>query len=390
MTTQIQDNPNTSPIPNSAAVEQPVLIRPHISTLRPYVPGKPIEEVRRELGLPEELEIFKLASNENVLGPSPLALEAMQKTASGIWLYPDDTCFSLKNALAEFWSLSSEYFILGNGSDEIIHFLGLAFLDAAIGDEVIMGDPSFVQYKSCAMHADCAFHLVPLTSDLRHDLRAMKGCVNERTKIIFIANPNNPTGTVISKTELEELLEDLPPRVLVVLDQAYYEYVEDADSPHGLDYIQNHNVILLHTFSKAYALAGLRVGYGIARPELIAHLQQVRGPFNVNSLAQVAALASLKDEHQVLRAREVNAQGKQQMYAAFDEMGLEYSQSEANFVLVNCERDSKELFGELIKRGVIVRTGDPFGMPTWLRVTIGTSEMNERFISALREILVTA
>ena len=390
MTTQIQDNPNTSPILDSAAVEQPVLIRPHISKLRPYVPGKPIEEVQRELGLPADFEIFKLASNENVLGPSPLALEAMQKIASGIWLYPDDTCFSLKNALAEFWSLSSEYFILGNGSDEIIHFLGLAFLDAAIGDEVIMGDPSFVQYKSCAMHADCAFHLVPLTSDLRHDLRAMKAQVNERTKIIFIANPNNPTGTTVSKTELEELLEDLPPRVLVVLDQAYYEYVEDADSPNGLDYIQNHNVILLHTFSKAYALAGLRVGYGIARPELITHLQQVRGPFNVNSLAQAAALASLKDEHQVLRAREVNAQGKQQMYSAFDEMGLEYSQSEANFVLVNCERDSKTLFGELIKRGVIVRTGDPFGMPTWLRVTVGTREMNERFISALREILVSA
>lgn len=387
MTTQPEDCKNINPATNTATVEQPVWIRPHISKLRPYVPGKPIEEVQRELGLPGELEIFKLASNENVLGPSPLAIEAMQKAAGGVWLYPDDTCFSLKNALAEFWNLSPEHFILGNGSDEIIHFLGLAFLDAQIGDEAIIADPSFVQYKAAAMHADCAFHLVPLTSDLRHDLRAMKAQVNERTKIIFIANPNNPTGTVVTKSELDELLADLPPRVLVVLDQAYHEYVESDDSPNGLDYIQNHNVILLHTFSKAYALAGLRVGYGIARPELIAHLQQVRGPFNVNSLAQVAALASLKDESQVLRARAVNAAGKQQMYAAFDEMGLEYSQSEANFLLVNCERDSKTLFQELIKRGVIVRTGDPFGMPTWLRVTIGTREMNERFISALRGVL---
>jgi len=383
MTTPIEANQNT----NTATIEQPVWIRPHISKLRPYVPGKPIEEVQRELGLAEDFEIFKLASNENVLGPSPLALEAMQKAASGIWLYPDDTCFSLKNALAEFWDLTPQHLILGNGSDEIIHFLGLAFLDAHIGDEAIIADPSFVQYKAAAMHADCAFHMVPLTPDYRHDLAAMKAQVNERTKIIFIANPNNPTGTIVSRAEFEKLLVELPSRVLVVLDQAYYEYVESDDSPHGLDYINDYNVIVLHTFSKAYALAGLRVGYGIARPELISYLQQVRGPFNVNSLAQVAALASLKDGEQVRRAREANGKGKQQMCAAFDEMGLKYSLTEANFVLVNCERDSKQLFGELIKRGVIVRTGDPFGMPTWLRVTVGTAEMNERFISALREIL---
>lgn len=373
--------------PISAQIEQPVFIRPHISKLQPYVPGKPIEEVQRELGLPAELEIFKLASNENVLGPSPLALEAMQKAAAGIWLYPDDTCFSLKNALSEFWNLQPENIILGNGSDEIIHFLGLAFLDSQIGDEVVIADPSFVQYKACAMLADCAYHLVPLTQDFRHDLAAMKAQVSERTKIIFIANPNNPTGTVVSRADFEELLQDLPERVLVVLDQAYYEYVEDADSPQGLDYINDHNVIVLHTFSKAYALAGLRCGYGLARPELIAHLQQVRGPFNVNSLAQAAALASLNDDGQLQRARDVNGQGKAQLAAAFDALGLEYSDTQANFVLVNCRREAKELFGELLKRGVIVRTGDPFGMPHWLRVTVGTREMNERFISALREIL---
>jgi histidinol-phosphate aminotransferase len=374
--------PQTSP-----NLEQPVLIRPHISKLRPYVPGKPIEEVQRELGLPADFEIFKLASNENVLGPSPRAIEAIKAAAPHIWLYPDDTCFTLKNALAEFWNITPQHLILGNGSDEIIHFLGQAFLDSAIGDEVILADPSFVQYKSCAMMADCDYKLVPLTDDLRHDLPAMKAAISERTKIVFIANPNNPTGTVVSRAELEEFLKDLPPRVLTVLDQAYYEYVEDEDSPNGLDFIENHNVIVLHTFSKAYALAGLRVGYGIARPELMAHLQQVRGPFNVNSLAQAAALASLGDDEQVKKAREVNASGKAQLEAAFDELGLEYSQTEANFVFVDCRQPSKELFSELLKRGVIVRTGDPFGMPTWLRVTIGTPEMNARFISALREVL---
>jgi len=360
----------------------PRLVREHVLRLQPYVPGKPIEEVKRELGLPDDFELIKLASNENVLGPSPAAIEAMQQAAAGIWLYPDDTCYTLKNRLAEFWKLTPEHFILGNGSDEIIHFLALALLEKE--DEVVIADPAFVQYKAAAMMADCAYHMVPLTHDMRHDLPAMKAKVNDRTKIIFIANPNNPTGTTVSRAELEELLDGLPPRVVVVMDQAYYEYVEDGDSPEGIEYITSHNVVVLQTFSKAYALAGLRVGYGIARPELIGYLQQVRGPFNVNSLAQAAAIASLDDAHQVARAQEVNGVGKKQLYAAFDAMGLEYAPTEANFILVNTGQPSKLVFQELLKGGVIVRTGDPFGMPTWVRVTIGTWEMNERFISALR------
>jgi histidinol-phosphate aminotransferase len=384
MTTAIDDNLA------STQTTKPSLVRPHVTKLQPYVPGKPIEEVQRELGLPADFEIFKLASNENVLGPSPRAVEAMQAAATGVWLYPDDTCFALKNALAKHWNLTPEYFVLGNGSDEIIHFLGLAFLDSSAGDEVIFAHPSFVQYKACALLADCAFHAIPLTRDWRHDLGAMKAAVNERTKLIFIANPNNPTGTAVTREEFEDLLDGLPERVLVVLDQAYYEYVEDGDSPRGIEYIENHNVVVLHTFSKAYALAGLRCGYGIARPELTAYLQQVRGPFNVNALAQAAALASLADEGQVQRARECNAAGKAQLYAAVKDLGLICAPTEANFLLINVERDSKTVFGELLKRGVIVRTGDPFGMPQWLRVTIGTREMNERFISALREVLAAA
>ena len=388
MTTAAIEQPikqSTAPCGSTPATLAPDTVRAHVHQLKPYVPGKPIAEVKRELGLPDDLEIFKLASNENLLGPSPAAVEAMKNAASGVWLYPDDTCYDLKNELANFWNLTPEHFVVGNGSDEIIHFLMLAFLEK--NDEVLFAEPSFVQYKAAAMMAGCAYQAVPLTDDYRHDLAAMKAQINENTKLIFIANPNNPTGTVVSRDEFESFLEGLPPRVVVVLDQAYYEYVEDDDSPEGLDYIQEHNVVLLHTFSKAYALAGLRCGYGLARPEIVAILQQVRGPFNVNALAQAAAIASLGDETQVEKARANNKEGRDYFYRALDEMKLEYAPTQANFVFLDSGRPAKEMFDALLRRGIIVRTGDPFGMPSWLRVTIGAPAMNERFISALREIL---
>ncbi|HEX8833719.1 MAG TPA: histidinol-phosphate transaminase [Abditibacteriaceae bacterium] len=367
---------------NGAARTQ--IVRESVTKLRPYIPGKPIEEVKRDLGLAPDFPIIKLASNENVLGPSPLAIEAMQRAASEVWLYPDDLCFELKKSLAAFWNVPEEQFIIGNGSDEIIHFLALALLDN--GDEVIFGEPSFVQYKAAAMLADCAYHAVPLTPDMRHDLPAMKAKINDNTKLIFIANPNNPTGTVIHHAEWEEFLQGLPPRVVVVLDQAYYEYVNSPDSPEGLDAVRaGHNVVLLHTFSKAYALAGLRVGYGISTPELTGYLQQVRGPFNVNLPAQAAAIASLADEDQVASALANNNAGIEQLETAFRELGLTWIPTEANFILFDCGRDAKTVELELMKRGVIVRQG--FGLPTHIRVTIGTPEMNERFITSLREVL---
>ena len=375
----------------SAEVEQPRLARPGIARLKPYIPGKPISEVRRELGLADDLTIHKLASNENVLGPSPRAVEAMQKAAAEVWLYPDDTCFDLKNALAQFHGVTPEHLIIGNGSDEVIHFLALALLDRESGDEVIFGSPSFVQYKAAADIADVDFVAVPLTPDMRHDLPAIKAQVNERTKLIFIAQPNNPTGTALTHEEVTAFLDGLPPRVVVVLDEAYQEFVDDPNAARGLDFVkQGRNVLVMQTFSKAYALAGLRVGYGIAPPALTALLSQVRGPFNVNSLAQVAAIAALGDQEHVQRSIAVNAQGREEFYAAFEEMGLTYIPSQANFVLVDTKLPAKDVFSELLKRGVIVRTGDPFGLPTWLRVTVGTPEMNARFISSLREILAAA
>ncbi len=362
------------------------LVRQSVLKLKPYVPGKPIEEVKRELGLPADFSIIKLASNENVLGPSPRAVEAMQNAAPDVWLYPDDTCFELKNALAAHWDLTPQHFIVGNGSDEVIHFLALAFLDSARGDEVIFAAPSFVQYKAAAMIADCAFHAVPLDAQMKHDLPAMKAKITGKTRLIFVCNPNNPTGTAINRADFEAFLDGLPPHIVVVLDEAYAEYVEE-DAPRALDYLENHNVLALRTFSKAYAIAGTRVGYGLARPEIIAMLQQVRGPFNVNTLAQVAAIAALGDQNHIEHSVAVNAAGRAQLQSAFGEMGLKFIASQANFVLVNIGIDAAASFNELLKRGVIVRTGTPFGLDSWLRVTIGTAPMNERFIAALREIL---
>jgi histidinol-phosphate aminotransferase len=282
-------------------------------------PENPSKKSSANWVCPPIFRSFKLASNENVLGPSPRAVEAMQTRASEVWLYPDDTCFNLKNALAKFWNLTPAHFLLGNGSDEVIHFLALALLDKARGDEVVFGAPSFVQYKAAALIADCTFHSVPLDAAMTHDLSAMRAQINERTRLVFIANPNNPTGTTVSRADFEAFLDDLPDHVVVVLDEAYAEYVEaDADSPRALDYIESHNVIALRTFSKAYAIAGTRVGYGVARPELMRHIAQVRGPFNVNMLAQVAAIAALEDQNHIRNSVEVNARGRAQMQAAFD------------------------------------------------------------------------
>lgn len=386
MSTTLESSPHGT-VGGASCTADAQLVRQSVLKLRPYVPGKPIEEVKRELGLPSDFSIIKLASNENVLGPSPRAVEAMRAAAEQVWLYPDDTCYELKNALAAHWGLTPDYFIIGNGSDEVIHFLALAFLDKERGDEVIFGAPSFVQYKAAAMLADCAYHAVPLDGEMRHDLPAMKAAINERTRLVFVCNPNNPTGTSVSRAQFEEFLDDLPPHVIVVLDEAYAEYVDDAEYPSALDYLENHNVVGLRTFSKAYAIAGTRVGYGIARPALMRYLQQVRGPFNVNTVAQVAALAALDDQEHIARSVETNAQGRQQLQRAFREMGLRYVPSQANFVLVDIGIDAAGSFNGLLKRGVIVRTGTPFGLDSWLRVTVGTREMNERFISALREVL---
>ncbi|MBI3946105.1 MAG: histidinol-phosphate transaminase [Armatimonadetes bacterium] len=361
---------------------EPPKFRPNIGDLVPYVPGKPIEEVEREYGI---TDIIKLASNENSLGPSPKAVAAMQAAIPQVGLYPDGSCYALTRRLAAHWDVPADQIIVGNGSDELLHYLGVAYLEA--GDEAIFAHPSFVRYASAGVLNNARCVAVPL-KDFTHDLEAMAAAVTDRTKLLFIANPNNPTGTIVTRAALDRLLAQLPEQVLVVLDEAYFEYADAPDYPDGVAYVrQGRNVIALRTFSKIYALAGLRVGYGIARPEIIWALNQVREPFNVNSIGQVGALASLDDPNQVERGRRVNRDGREYLYAACERLGLPYVPSQANFVFLDALKESRAVFERLLRRGVIVRTGDIFGLPTHIRVTVGTPEENARFVRALEEVL---
>jgi histidinol-phosphate aminotransferase len=358
------------------------LIRPNVLKLEPYSPGKPIDEVKRELGL---TDVVKLASNENPLGPSPRAIEAALQAMQRANLYPDGNCFELRQAVAKHLGVPPEYLLFGNGSDELIHFIGLTFLMP--GDEVITGHPSFVRYEAAAQLNNAPLHLVPLREH-RFDLPAILERVSERTKLIFIANPNNPTGTIVTAEEAAAFMNALPEHVVVVWDQAYHEYVSRTDYPDTLRYVrEGRNVIILRTFSKAYALAGLRVGYAIAPPEIIDAMNRVREPFNVNSVAQAAALAALQDREHLRQAVELNRKGLEYFYHHFERLGLQYVRSEANCVMVDLGRDSKPVFDQLLRKGVIVRTGHIFGLPTYLRITTGTPEENERFICALEEVL---
>jgi histidinol-phosphate aminotransferase len=356
----------------------------NITRLVPYRPGKPVEEVERELGI---TGIIKLASNENSLGPSPKAIEAVTKLAAKMHHYPDANCFTLRQAVAARMDLDPNALVFGNGSDDIIHLLGITFLQPC--DEIIQGDPSFVRYEAAAILNNAVCHLVPLTADWVHDLDAMAAKVNTRTRMIFIANPNNPTGTIVSRAALERFLDRLPDRVLTVIDEAYFEYAAtDPDYPNGLDYVrEGRNVATLRTFSKAYGLAGFRIGYGVMPPHLAQWLNRTREPFNVNFMAQEAAAAALDDTEHVARTIEMNEAGKSDFYSAFESLDLPYARTQGNFVWVDVKRDSKEVFQQLLHKGVIVRTGDVFGSPTHLRVTIGTQAENTKFLSALRDVL---
>jgi histidinol-phosphate aminotransferase len=360
----------------------------NILALKPYQPGKPIEEVKRELGLTGE--IVKLASNENPLGPSPKALAALRDALPKLALYPDGGCHDLRAAVSAKLGMPGDMLIFGNGSDEVIHLLGLSLLTP--GDEVVVGHPTFVLYESAATLAGARTVKVPLTHpDYAHDLEAMADAFTERTRLVFIANPHNPTGSVVGRSAVERLIERLPPRAFLVLDEAYGEYVyDDPDFPAALPYIQaGAPVVALRTYSKMYGLAGLRVGYGVADARVIRALNQPRSPFNVNLAAQVAAVAATDDDAFVAEGRRVNADGLEKLTRAFDKLGLPYIPSRANFVMVDVRRPCRTVFDALLRQGVIVRTGDIFGMPTHLRVTIGTAAQNERFLAALEAVLAT-
>lgn len=360
-----------------------VKMRPTIKAIKPYEPGKPVEEVQRELGL---RDVLKMASNENALGPSPFALRAVAEALTSVFYYPEGSCHNLRKALCTRLGVDMENIIIGNGSDELIKLTAEAFLEE--GEEVIMAEHCFSEYLFATQLMGGRPVYVPRRG-LRHDLDRMVGAVTERTKLIFICNPCNPTGTMVDRGEVERFLGLVPEHVLVVFDEAYHEYVSNDNFPDLISEIRagRRNVIVLRTFSKVYGLAGLRIGYGVAHEEIIGWVNRVREPFNVNRLAQAAALAALDDAEHVAKSQRLVWEGKEYLYQALNEMGIEYEPTEANFVLINVRADARSVFKKLLARGIIVRPADIFGLPTHLRVTIGTLEQNSRFIEALKQVL---
>ena len=358
------------------------MVNSKILEITPYQPGKPIEEVKRELGLKE---VIKLASNENPLGPSPKAVSALRNALAKINRYPEGSCFFLRRALSKKLKLKPGNLIFGNGSDEIIDIIIKTF--TGINDEILTGDVTFLEYKIIAQQNGRKAVSVPL-KDFKYDLTALKAGITSKTKVIFIANPNNPTGTYINKQEVADFLSGLPDNILVVFDQAYLEFAGKKDFPGALDYLkQNKNIIILRTFSKIYGLAGLRIGYAIAREEFIRHLERCRQPFNVNSLAQAAAQAALADRAFVQRTQKLVRVEKRYLYKELSGLTLKFVPSAANFILMDLGRDGLQTAKEFLKRGVIVRDMKQYGLENFIRVTIGTNKENKKFIKELKNIL---
>jgi histidinol-phosphate aminotransferase len=372
-------------------------INPALKDLPTYQPGRPIEEVARELGMPAS-EIIKLASNENPLGPSPAALAAMQHVLAHLNLYPDGNAFYLKHKLAEKLGVQPANLILGNGSNEIIEFVGHALLGGGgalatrLGDEgvaatnIVVSQYCFAIYPLVAKIFGANVITVPV-KHYGHDLTAMLKAITPQTRVVFVANPNNPTGTVVSKQELIEFANQIPANVLLVVDEAYIEFLDDAaDFISEIRRGQKPNLLLMRTFSKIFGLAGLRLGYGIANPELISALEKVRQPFNINSIAQAGALAALDDAEHMRKTRENNARGLKFYADAFQELGLEFVPSAGNFILVRVG-EGQRVFDAVQKLGVIVRPMGGYQLGEWIRISVGTPEENERCLKALRSVL---
>ncbi len=354
----------------------------HVREIKPYQPGKPIEEVRRELGL---RQVIKLASNETPFGPSPKVLKAIVDAAKKINRYPDSGCFYLRQALSGRLQVPGNQLIFGNGSDEIIVLAIRAFVHP--GDEVIIARPSFLIYDIAAKAAGAKVRSIPL-QDFRYDLDGMAAAVNQRTKIIFIGNPDNPAGTYVSERPLQAFLKKIGKKILVFIDEAYFEYVLAKDYPNSIKLLKKFsNVLVARTFSKMYGLAGLRVGYGVANGDVIDILNRLREPFNVNSIAQAAALACLQDQPFYRRCAKLIESQRQVLYRDLEALDLRIVKTVTNFILVDVKQKSQNVARRLLERGVIVRDMGFWGLDTFLRVTIGTDKENEKFIKVLREIL---
>ncbi len=354
----------------------------YIYDVKPYVPGKPIEEVKRELGLKS---VIKLASNENPYPPSPKVLAAIKKAGASVNRYPDGDCFALRKALAKFLKVGGSQLIFGNGSDEIIILAVKAFVQE--GDEVIIAKPSFLIYDIACKLAGARIQSVPLRG-FCYDVETIKAKISRRTKIIFIGNPDNPCGTYISAVPLESLIKAADPQTLILIDEAYFEYVRAKDYPDSLALIKKYpNLLVTRTFSKMYGLAGLRVGYGIARPEVIDILNRLREPFNVNAIAQAAAVAALGDQNHYKKLAKNMEEQRQLLYRGLAHAGIGFEASFTNFILIKVTADSSHVAAALLKKGVIVRDMSAWGLHSYIRVTIGTPAENKWFLKTLREVL---
>ena len=358
------------------------IVQPHLAQLTPYQAGKPLEELTRELGLTDAI---KLASNENPLGPSPKALEAIGAHLASLHRYPDSHAYYLKEDLSRYLGIKSSQLILGNGSDEVLDLLVRALVPS--GGEVISTTHTFLMYGLLTQAVGGVFRTVPL-KNMAVDLTAVAQAVTDNTRLILLNSPNNPTGTVFTRTAWEDFLTNLPPAVTVVLDEAYIEFADDPDVPDCLDYLSEERALVgLRTFSKAYGLAGPRVGYGFGPSELMDYLNRLRLPFNVNRLAQVGARAALTDTEFLTRARELVRTGRAFLAEGLTRLGLDFVPSQANFMLIYLRREGKQVYEAMLQEGVIIRAMDAYGYPEHIRVNVGLPEENQRFLAALEKVL---
>lgn len=365
--------------PVSARVIEPVV---GVQQLKPYQPGKPIEELERELGISP---IIKLASNENPLGPSPIALSTAMQQLTEMTRYPDGTGYYLKEALSHHLSVSTDQITLGNGSNDVLELVARAYL--AEGDEVIYSEHAFAVY-GLVSQAINANRVVTPAKGWGHDLDAMAAAVSVNTKMIFIANPNNPTGTYLTAEEIKAFLAKVPPHVIVVMDEAYHEYQTQADYQSAINELKQFpNLFITRTFSKVYGLAAIRVGYSVSSAEIADNLNRIRQPFNVNSVAQAVATTVLEDEFYLEQSIQANQNGLQQLYQGFEGLNLSYIPSVGNFVCVDFDENAMPYYQALLKKGVIVRPIANYNMPNHLRVSVGTEAENQQFIHALSEVM---
>lgn len=354
--------------------------RKGILDLKAYVPGKPIEEVQEELGL---TDVAKLASNETPIGPSPKAVLAAEEELRKANLYPEGPCTLLRRKMSKRLDITDDMITFSNGADNCIVLACSAFINE--GDEIVMGDPSFFTYQLYAKILGGRIINVKLKNHV-HDLSAMLKEVGKKTKMVFVCNPNNPTGTMVKKDELDYFVSKLPDHTILVVDEAYFEFASDKDYPDSLDYIKKgHNVISMRTFSKIFGIAGLRIGYALGCQEFISAMNRVREPFPVSRVAQAGALAALEDKEYRESVLKNNEEGKAYLYNEFETMGFPYAPSQTNFIFVDIKMDSQKVFQSLLKKGIIIRPGNLWDCPTFVRITIGTMEQNRAFIKALKE-----